>query len=309
MTHWSAGVIAGLNGRVALVTGANSGLGLETTRALASAGAQVVMACRNTDKGEDAAASIRRDHPHARLDVMPLDLASLESIARFAGRFSDTHDALDLLINNAGVMALPLRRTADGFEMQIGTNHLGHFALTGRLFERLRAAPGARVVTVSSLAHTFGRIDSDDLNWRARRYRRWPAYGQAKLANLMFALELDRRLRAADADLLSVAAHPGYAATHLQLAGPEMSGSRLAAAGMRLANRALAQSPQRGALPSLYAATAADVRGGDYFGPDGLREFWGNPTRVRPAGRARKADVAARLWTLSEELTGVRYPV
>lgn len=309
MTHWSARHIRPLDGRLVVVTGANSGLGLETARALAGAKAHVVMACRDTHKGERAAASIKRDYPDARLEVAALDLADLDAVARFAAQFSAAHSRLDLLINNAGVMALPLRRTADGFEMQVGTNHLGHFALTGQLFERLRVAPGARVVTVSSLAHTFGRIDIDDLNWHERRYRRWPAYGQAKLANLMFALELDRRLRAADIDMLSVAAHPGYAATHLQLAGPEMSGSRLSTAGMRLANRVFAQSPHRGALPSLYAATATDVHGGEYFGPDGLREFWGDPTRARPAGRARKADMAARLWALSEQLTGVRYPI
>lgn len=309
MTRWSARDIDALDGRLAVVTGANSGLGLETARALAGAGAQVVMACRDTDKGAQAAAAIKGDHPAAHLEVAALDLADLEAIARFAAQFTTAHGRLDLLINNAGVMALPLRRTADGFEMQVGTNHLGHFALTGHLFDRLRSTPHARVVTVSSLAHTIGRIDINDLNWRTRRYRRWPAYGQAKLANLMFALELNRRLRAADIDVTSVAAHPGYAATHLQLAGPEMSGSRLAQLGMRLANRVFAQSPQRGALPSLYAATAADVNGGDYFGPNGLREFWGDPVRVKPAGRALEQDVAERVWHASEQLTGMHYPL
>jgi len=309
MPGWDIADIPHLTGRTAVVTGANSGLGLETARALAGAGAQVVLACRNIGKGEHAAEQIRRDHPAARLQVMPLDLADLSSVESFVADLCASHERLDILVNNAGVMALPLRRTADGFEMQIGTNHLGHFALTGRLLDRLRATPGARVVTVSSLAHTFGRIDTDDLNWNTRGYKRWLAYGQAKLANLMFALEFDRRLRAAGVDVISAAAHPGYAATHLQLAGPEMSGSRLAATGMRLANRVFAQSQRRGALPSLYAATANDVRGGDYFGPDGLREFWGKPMRVKPAGRALKQDTAARLWAVSEQLTGVTYGI
>lgn len=307
MSDWSAQHIGRLDDRVAIVTGANSGLGLETARGLAGAGARVVMACRNTVKGKHAAESIRRDHPAANLEVRTLDLADLAGVARFADQFCEAHQRLDILVNNAGVMALPLRRTADGFEMQIGTNHLGHFALTGRLLDRLRSTVGSRVVTVSSLAHTFGRIDTDDLNWERRKYKRWPAYGQAKLANLVFALELDRRLRAAQSDTLSVAAHPGYAATHLQLAGPEMTGSRLAATGMRLANRVFAQSQRQGALPSLYAATQASVKGGDYFGPDGFREFWGGPTRVKPAGRALKRDTAQKLWRLSESLTGVTY--
>ena len=309
MSDWDIADIPHLTGKTAVVTGANSGLGLETTRALAGAGAQVVMACRNVGKGEHAAEQIRRDHPAARVQVMPLDLANLSSVESFAADFLASHERLDILVNNAGVMALPLRRTADGFEMQIGTNHLGHFALTGRLLDRLRATPDARVVTVSSLAHTFGRIDSGDLNWNTRRYKRWPAYGQAKLANLVFALELDRRLRASSADVLSAAAHPGYAATHLQLAGPEMTGSRLAATGMRVANRVFGQSQRRGALPSLYVATAGDVEGGDYFGPDGFREFWGKPTRVKPAGRALKRDTAERLWAVSEQLTGVSYGI
>lgn len=309
MSGWDIADMPQLTGKTAVVTGANSGLGLETAHALVGAGAQVVLACRNVSKGEHAAEQIRRDHPAARVQVMPLDLADLSSVEAFAGELLASHARLDILVNNAGVMALPLRRTADGFEMQIGTNHLGHFALTGRLLDRLRVTPGARVVTVSSLAHTFGRINTDDLNWQSRSYKRWPAYGQAKLANLVFALELDRRLRAAGVDTLSAAAHPGYAATHLQLAGPEMSGSRLAATGMRLANRVLAQSQRRGALPSLYAATAADVEGGEYFGPDGFREFWGQPTRVKPAGRALKRDTAERLWALSEQLTGVHYGI
>lgn len=303
---WSIDRLPDLGGRTAVVTGANSGLGLETARGLAGAGARVVMACRNTGKGEAAAGHIRAGQPDAELEVWPLDLADLASVEAFAKEFGSAHGKLDLLVNNAGVMALPESRTRDGFEMQIGTNHLGHFALTGRLLEALRAAEAPRVVTVSSLAHRPGRIDLDDLNWQRRRYRKWTAYGQAKLANLMFALELQRRCQAAGERIVSVASHPGYAATHLQLAGPEASDSRLGQMMMQLSNRLFGQSQARGALPSLYAATA-DLDGGEYIGPDGFGELWGVPAPARIAGRAKKAETARGLWRLSEELTGVRY--
>lgn len=307
MSGWHVADIVDLSGKTAIITGANSGLGLETTRGLASGGAHVVMACRNTDKGEVAAATIRAEQPAADLRVMALDLADLASVEAFAHAFAAAHERLDILVNNAGVMALPERRTDDGFEMQVGTNHLGHFALTGQLLDLLRTTAGARVVTVSSLAHRMGRIDLNDLNWQFRRYRKWPAYGQAKLANLMFALTLQRRLWAAGDDVISVASHPGYSATHLQAAGPEMAGSKLGVLGMRVANGVVAQPQAAGALPSLYAATAPDVRAGEYFGPDGIGETRGSPTRVQPAGRALKSDVADRLWALSEQLTGVHY--
>lgn len=309
MTSWTLDNIESLAGRVALITGANSGLGLETTRGLAAAGATVFMACRNADKAEAAITEIRHDHPDADLRFIALDLADLASIRTCSEQLRAQTAQLDLLINNAGVMALPERRTADGFEMQIGTNHLGHFALTGQLLDALEAADAGRVVTVSSIMHKTGRIDLDDLNWTSRRYKAWPAYGQAKLANLMFALTLDRRLRAAGRHTISVASHPGYASTHLQLAGPEMKGSTLGGAFMQIGNRLFAQPQARGALPSLYAATASDVHSGEYFGPDGFRELWGQPTRAQVAGRAKKTDVADRLWTLSETLTGIEYPV
>lgn len=309
MSQWTTRDIPDQRGRVAIVTGANSGLGLETARGLAGAGARVTLACRNTEKGEAAAADIRRDHTGAALDVAALDLADLASVKTFAERFQRDHDRLDVLVNNAGVMALPERRTVDGFEMQIGTNHLGHFALTGCLLDTLGHTDGARLVTVSSLKHLSGRIDTEDLNWERRRYKPWPAYNQAKLANLVFALELQRRLDAAGWPLLSVAAHPGYAATQLQYVGPRMSGSRLLTLGIGIANTLLGQSQAKGALPSLYAATAPGVAGGEYFGPDGPRELWGYPKRVEPAPRARKQDTAQALWAVSERLTGVRYPV
>jgi NAD(P)-dependent dehydrogenase (short-subunit alcohol dehydrogenase family) len=259
-----------------------------------------VLACRDTAKGETAAASIRSDVPGAELELAPLDLASLQSVHEFADAYP--HDRLDLLINNAGVMAAPYSKTVDGFELQLGTNHLGHFALTGRLLDRLLATPGARVVTVSSTAHTIGRIDFDDLQ-SERSYRRWPAYGQSKLANLLFALELNRRLRARDADVLSVAAHPGYAATNLQFAATP---SRVERLGSIVLNRLVAQSAERGAEPTLYAATA-QIPGGSFVGPDGVQEMRGAPTLVQPTRAARDPETARRLWEVSEQLTSVHF--
>jgi NAD(P)-dependent dehydrogenase (short-subunit alcohol dehydrogenase family) len=287
-------------GRIAIVTGANSGIGLDAAHGLARAGARVVMACRDTAKGDAAAATIRADVPDALLDVTALDLASLDSVRAFADGYA--HERLDLLINNAGVMVPPYRKTADGFELQLGTNHLGHFALSGLLLERLLATPGARVVTVSSTAHKFGRIDFDDLQ-SERSYRRWRAYGQSKLANLLFMFELDRRLREHGAGAISVAAHPGYSATNLQFAATP---SRVERLGSVVLNRVVAQSAERGAEPTLYAATAA-IEGGSFVGPDGFQEMRGAPTLVKPTRAARDAETARRLWEVSEQLTGVRF--
>ena len=299
--------IPDLSGRVAVVTGANSGLGLETTRMLSARGARVVMACRNTIKGDEARASLLASLEPSRsaeLEVAALNLADLTSVRSFAEELS--HDTVDLLINNAGVMALPRRETADGFELQIGTNHLGHFALTGYLLPKLLAAPAARIVTVSSLMHRVGAIDLADLHGE-RRYRKWPAYGQSKLANLLFAFELDRRLRRADAAAVSVAAHPGYAATNLQGVGPRMEGARWFERATQIANRFVAQDAAMGALPQVYAAVAPGVRGGDYFGPSGAMEMTGPPTRVSSSAKSRDEALARRLWEVSEDCTGVRY--
>ncbi len=303
---WTADDLPDLSGRTVLVTGGNSGLGFETGQALARKGAHVVLACRNLGKAEQALTAIRAGSRTGRCEAMELDLASLDSVRGFAKRFEDAHPRLDVLVNNAGVMALPRRETADGFEMQFGTNHLGHFALTGLLLGRLLGSPGARVVTVSSNFHKLGRIHFDDLQGK-QRYAKWGAYAQSKLANLLFALELQRRVAARGADASSVAAHPGYAATNLQTAGPRMQGSSLLEAFSNLGNRLFAQSAAMGALPTLYAAAAPDVRGGDYLGPDGLGEMRGHPKKVQPSARARDPEVAARLWEVSERLTGVRY--
>jgi NAD(P)-dependent dehydrogenase (short-subunit alcohol dehydrogenase family) len=300
--RWTAEQIPDQHGRAAIVTGANSGLGLAVARELARHGAQVVLACRNTDKGARAKSEIEAAAPGAHLELAALDLGELASVRSFAEGFRAQHEGLDLLINNAGVMAPPRRETSDGFELQLGTNYLGHFALTGQLIGAMRDRPGARVVTVSSNAHKMGRIDFEDLQ-SERRYRRWGAYAQSKLADLLFALELDRRLRAAGWHVESLAAHPGYAATNLQTAAPPL----LDALVMRVSNVLLAQSADAGALPVLYAATQPDLEGGTYVGPDGPGEFRGHPHIATPSAGAFDADVAARLWSVSEELTGVRF--
>jgi NAD(P)-dependent dehydrogenase (short-subunit alcohol dehydrogenase family) len=289
VSKWTAADIADQTGRKVIVTGANSGLGASCARELARAGASVVLACRNVAKGESAAAKMSGD-----VEVRQLDLADLSSVRAFAGDV----EAVDVLINNAGVMAVPKARTADGFEMQIGTNHLGHFALTGLLLPRITD----RVVTLSSGVHRAGRINLDDLNWERRRYRPWAAYSQSKLANLMFALELQRRLAAAGSAVRSLAAHPGFAATELQ-SHTESVVDRVMAIG----NRFVAQSADKGALPALYAATVPDLVGGSFVGPDGFRELRGHPRLVGSSKASKDETVAAGLWTLSEKLTGVTY--
>ncbi len=303
---WTADDLPDLGGRTLIVTGANSGLGREAALGFARKGAHVVLACRDPGRAKAACDAIRAQHPDARLDALELDLASLASVRRFADAFLASGRELHVLCNNAGVMAIPYRKTADGFEMQLGTNHLGHFALTGLLLERLLATPGSRVVTVSSTAHRFGTIRFDDLHWE-RRYSRWRAYGQSKLANLLFSYELQRRLDDRGADSIAVACHPGYAATNLQFAGPRMQGSAPLESLMGLANRIFAQSAAMGALPTLFAAAAPEARGGDYIGPDGFMEQGGHPKKVRSSAASHDREVAARLWEVSEALTGVRY--
>ncbi|MFO8074292.1 MAG: oxidoreductase [Polyangia bacterium] len=303
---WTPEDIPDQRGRVALVTGANSGLGYHTALELARRGARVVLACRDAERGKAALERLREEIPGAEIELELLDLADLGSVRSAAERFFESHGKLDLLINNAGVMALPRRSTADGFEMQFGTNHLGHFALAGLLLPRLAASREARVVTVSSLMHRRGRIRFDDLNWE-REYSKWGAYCQSKLANLLFAFELQRRLEASRLPISSLASHPGYADTALQAAGAEMSGSRFEAGFMRLGGRLLGQSAAAGAWPSLRAATDPGARGGEYFGPSRLLETSGPPRRARCSKRALDERDARRLWDLSRELTGVSY--
>jgi NAD(P)-dependent dehydrogenase (short-subunit alcohol dehydrogenase family) len=308
---WSAADIGDLHGRRAVVTGANSGLGRQTAQQLARAGAQVTLACRSTDRGEQAAAAIRAAVPDAEVDVEALDLADLGSVRACADRISADGRPLDLLINNAGVMATPQRQTVDGFELQFGTNHLGHFALTGLLLGALRAAPAPRVVTVSSTMHRVGSIDFDNLQWQ-HGYGPWKAYGRSKLANLLFARELQVRADAAGIPLRSCASHPGYSATELQTTGPSMGGgamARLNTLGGRIGNAVISTSDAYGALPSLYAATDAEVPGGSYVGPTRLFQSRGPIGVVSSSKAGRDMSVAARLFDVSEDLTGVRYGV
>ena len=296
---WTNDDIPDQSGRRAVVTGANSGIGFAAARELARAGAEVVLACRDRGRGEAAVAAIRGELPAAAVGLELVDLADLASVRAFAGRLPDA--PIDLLINNAGIMAPPRQVTVDGFELQLATNHLGHFALTGLVLERLRSAPAARVVSVSSILHRSGEIAFDDLQGEVD-YKPWRAYSQSKLANLLFAFELDRRSRAAGLDLVSIAAHPGWAATNLQSNGPRRPLARLV---LGVGSLLLAQSADGGALPILCAATAPDLPGGAYLGPDGSGERRGYPRLVAPSPAALDVGVAERLWAVSETLTGV----
>ena len=305
---WTAENIGDLTGTTALVTGANSGLGFVTASQLAAHGAAVTLAVRDAARGAAAVARMREQLPHAELTVRVLDLASLASITAFADEFADTTGSLDLLVNNAGVMNLPQRQTADGFEMQFGTNHLGHFALTGRLLPLLTASPEARVVTLSSTVHRIGRMNFADL-MGARRYRAWPAYGQSKLANLLFTSELQRRAQAANLPLRALAAHPGFALTNLQTTGPAMRGAKTGLLSRLTATltEKLAQPAEWGALPTLYAATVPGLAGDSFIGPEGFGQQHGHPVPVTRSKRAQNTADARRLWTESERLTGVSY--
>ncbi|MFB6218873.1 MAG: oxidoreductase [Halobacteriaceae archaeon] len=305
---WGKDDMPDLSGRTAVVTGANSGLGYEATRAFARKGATVVMACRSAERGMRARRALETEAPDGKLDVRRCDLASLDSVRAFARAVREDYDDLHVLCNNAGVMAVPRSETDDGFETQFGVNHLGHFALTGLLLGPLVRTDGeTRVVTQSSGEHERGSIDFDDLQGEDG-YGKWSAYAQSKLANLLFAYELDRRLDAAGIeDVISVGCHPGYADTNLQRRSAEAGGSRLKLWGLAVANAVYAQSARRGALPLLYAATAPAVSGGDYIGPGGVLNMRGAPAKQRSSDRSRDRETAERLWAVSEELTGVTY--
>lgn len=295
---WTVADMPRLDGKLALVTGANRGLGLEISVALAAAGAQVVMACRDETKAETAVEEVQRRVPNALVKAMSLDLASLKSVHHFAHKFSAAYPALDILINNASAILVPFQKTQDGFEMHLGTNHLGHFVLTGLLMDLLRATSGARIVNTSSMAHRLTPgIDFDDLNFARKPYKEMDAYGKSKLATLMFTFELNRRLQQANAGVIATVAHPGYTATN----------SDYGNFFMRLMTKMMAQAPAMGALPALYAATAPSVSGGDFIGPGGFKELGGYPKKVDCRPEARDAKLAAKLWTLSEQLTDLKY--
>ena len=298
MTKWTTADVPDQTGRVAVITGANTGLGFETAAALAEHGAHVVLAVRNLDKGKDAATLISRRSPNASVALQELDLTSLDSIRAAADQLRSDNDRIDLLINNAGVMMTPKSTTKDGFELQFGTNHLGHFAFTGLLLDRLLPVPGSRIVTVSSIGHRVGRIRFDDLQ-SERSYGRMRAYGRSKLANLLFTYELERRL--VGLNTIAVAAHPGSSSSELSRNVPPLVQALFTPLEL--------QGADMGALPTLRAATDPGVLGGQYFGPDGFAEMRGYPKVVASSGRSHDVDLQRRLWAVSEELTGVTYPV
>jgi protochlorophyllide reductase len=306
MNNWTVNDIPDLSGRVALVTGANSGLGLETTRALATHGAHVIMAVRTLDKGRWAEADIKQTVPGASIEVVSLDLASLASVREFATSVLQTHDRLDLLFNNAGIMAIPRQETQDSFEMQFGTNHLGHFALTGLLLSKLVATLDSRVVTTTSIARIASGIHLDDLQ-RQRSYTRWGAYGQSKRANLLFAFELQTRFTAAGVSTISVAAHPGGAKTNLPGTSMALSNARFDRFYFATVARLMSQSALMGALPQLYAGTDSHIFGGELVGPGDFATMRGYPKVDRHARKEYDRSTAAHLWEVSEELTGVKY--
>lgn len=295
-------------GKVAIVTGANSGLGYYTALGLAQKGCEVVMACRSMERGEIARKELLEKTPEAKVVLMQLDLADLNGVREFAMAYKKQYDRLDLLMNNAGIMAIPYGKTKDGFEMQFGVNHLGHFVLTAELLSLLKASGPSRIVSVSSLAHKMGAINYEDINWE-KNYSKMRAYGMSKLANLLFARELADRISASGSEIKVMAAHPGYADSNLFERGPQMENKNFTVKLTRMANRLVAQTTQMGALPSLYAAISEDAENGAYYGPSGMFEVKGCPKKVNPSKRKVSKQDQERLWDLSESLTGIQFSV
>ncbi|WP_277999778.1 oxidoreductase [Halocatena marina] len=306
---WTADDMPNQTGNVVVVTGANSGIGYDTTKAFAQKGAHVAVACRSPERANRTRQKIESTVSDASLSVHELDLRNQVAVRQFASEFKSEFDRLDVLVNNAGVMVPPYSTTDDGFELQFGVNHLGHFALTGLLLEELIETDGeTRIVTQSSVAHDYGDIDFDDLH-REQSYNRTEAYGQSKLANLLFTYELDRRLRAVGSNTIAVASHPGWSATGLQDGDTELGVSSVRRTVARIANTVFAQSPADGALPTLYASTATDVDGGHYFGPSGIMEMRGSPTRVVSNETSYDHKTAQQLWDISGKLTGITFEI
>ncbi len=303
---WNVSDIPDLSNKIIIVTGANSGIGFEVSKALASKNAEVIMACRNQEKGLKAADTIKQEVPHASLKVMALDLADLSSIREFASKINNEYTRLDILLNNAGVMQTPQIQTKDGFELQLGTNHLGHFALTGLLLDLLLKTDDSRVVTMSSLTHKMAKIDFEDIMLEDS-FSRNRAYGNSKLANLLFTYEFQRRLEKENKSTISVAAHPGYSNTNLQQSGPGIGNRRFFYWFYKLSNRLIAQSAEKGALPILCAATDRNIKGGNYIGPKRLFESRGSPKKVQSNKQSHNEEDARKLWEISEELTGVKF--
>jgi NAD(P)-dependent dehydrogenase (short-subunit alcohol dehydrogenase family) len=294
---WDSNNVSDQKGRVAIVTGSSSGVGYETARVLAEKNATVIIVVRNLQKGNAAADKILGQHPNVDIKVMELDLANLDSVRKFAAEFKNNFSRLDLLINNAGVMMPPYSKTADGFELQFGTNHLGHFALTGLLFGLVKATPGSRIVNVSSSGHNYGDLDFNDLNWEKRPYKKMKAYADSKIANLYFTYELQQKVDRNGGNPLVTAAHPGWTATELQRHTGLIS----------FLNHFFSQDITMGALPTLYAAVGVDVKGSDYYGPSGWREMKGYPKKVESNELSHNQEIAKKLWEVSEELTGVKF--
>lgn len=295
---WDSNNIKDQAGRIAVVTGSTGGIGYEAAKVLASKNAKVIMAVRDTAKGEKAKQQIEEEFPGSDVEVMYIDLADLSTVKNFALEFKSRYNRLDLLINNAGVMIPPRSNTKDGFELQFGTNHLGHFALTGQILELMMKTPGSRVVNVSSFAHLWGNLNFQDLNVEKSRYNKWKSYGDSKIANIYFTFELNRRLQDKGANPLAASSHPGWSDTGLMRhSGP-----------IEWLAHLIAQDQKMGVLPTLYAALAEDVNPGDYIGPAGFLKIRGYPERMEPARRTKDRDIAARLWEISEELTGVKFP-
>ncbi len=297
MKKWNSSQISNQDGKTVIVTGSSSGIGFEAARVLASKGAEVIIAVRNLQKGENAVAKILMENPKVKPILMQLDLANLKSVRDFAEKFKSKYKYLDLLINNAGVMVPPYTKTTDGFELQFGTNHLGHFALTAQLFAHLKATPGSRIVNVSSVAHNMGNLDFSDLNWEKRKYKKWKAYGDSKIANLYFTLNLSERLSNNGNNPMVVSAHPGWTATEL------MRNTGF----LDFFKSLFAQSIKMGTLPTLYAALAEDINTGDFIGPDGFREMKGYPVKVKSNDRAKNKQIAQKLWKKSEEMTNIKF--
>jgi len=294
---WDSGDIPDQKGRVVIVTGSSSGIGYEAARVLANKNATVAIAVRNLQKGNAVLDKIKAGYQNADVRVMELDLANLESIRNFSAGFKSNYSRLDILINNGGVMMPPYSKTVDGFELQFGTNHLGHFALTGLLIDMINATSASRIVIVSSSSHHYGELDFDDLNWENRSYKKMKAYGDSKIANLYFTYELQRRIEIRNMNVLATAAHPGWTATELQRH----------VGFFNFLNRFLAQGIKMGALPTLYAATALDVKGGDYYGPAGWKKMRGYPKKVKSNELSHDNKIAAKLWEVSEKLTGIKF--
>jgi len=296
---WTMDNIENQKEKIAIVTGSSSGIGYETARVLANKNAKVIIAVRNMEKGKAAEEKIKTQYSDADIEIMELDLADLKFVRTFAENFKKEYKQLHLLINNAGVMMPPYSKTTDGFELQFGTNHLGHYALTGLLFDLLNATPNSRIVNVSSAAHNYGKIDFQDMNWENRKYKPMSSYGDSKIANIYFTLELSRKLEQNGNNPTVAAAHPGWTATELQRH----------AGFMEFLNNFFAQDITMGALPTLYAAVGEDVKSGDYFGPSGFMEMRGYPKKVKSNELSQNEEIAEKLWTVSEELTGVRFNV